>query len=108
MEGMDFLKSSILGGTRFGKFEEAIEKVKKLKTISDKMGCTQAQLALAWVLKNENVSVMLIGASKIEQLEENVKSLEVLPKLTVEVMEEIEKILNNKPAPVPDCRTWNN
>lgn len=109
------LNSAAMKGTIEGvlidnnaKLDEVNDICKKLKVVSDRLGCTLPQLSLAWVLKNDNVSVMLLGASKLPQLEENLKCLEILPKLTDEVMEEIEKILNNKPAPAPDCRTWNN
>lgn len=104
---METANAGVLNG-RFGKLEYVNDICKKLKVIGDRLGCSLAQLCLAWVLKNDNVNVMLIGASKVSQLEENIKCLEVLPKLTDEVMNEIETILNNKPSPVPDCRTWNN
>ncbi|MFT4770085.1 MAG: aryl-alcohol dehydrogenase-like predicted oxidoreductase [Cryomorphaceae bacterium] len=52
---------------------------------------------MAWCLKNENVSTVILGASKASQLEENLKAAEVKSKLTPEVMEEIEVILDNKP-----------
>ncbi|MCJ1397217.1 hypothetical protein MMC11_000409 [Xylographa trunciseda] len=74
--------------------------VKALKPIADKVGCDQAALAMAWVLKNPNVSSAITGASKPEQIYKTVKSLEVVPKLTPEIMSEIEKILDNKPAPL--------
>lgn len=104
---MEEANKSVING-RFGKMEYINDVCKKLKVVSDRLGCTLPQLCLAWCLKNNNVSVMLLGASKMTQLEENIKCLEILPKLTDEVMEELEKILNNKPAPAPDCRTWNN
>jgi len=63
------------------------------------MGGNVTQLSLAWCIKNENVSTVILGATKVAQIEDNVKALELLPKLTPEVMEEIEKILDNKPAP---------
>lgn len=104
---MEEANKGVING-RFGKMEYINDVCKKLKVVSDRLGCTLPQLCLAWCLKNNNVSVMLLGASKMTQLEENIKCLEILPKLTDEVMEELEKILNNKPAPAPDCRTWNN
>ena len=70
------------------------------KPIADKVGCDQAALAMAWVLKNPNVSSAITGASKPEQIYKTVKSLEVVPKLTPEIMSEIEEILGNKPAPL--------
>jgi aryl-alcohol dehydrogenase-like predicted oxidoreductase len=54
-------------------------------------------LALSWCLKNENVSTVILGASKTNQLTENFKALEGKERLTPEVMEQIEKILSNKP-----------
>ena len=74
-----------------------IEQVKKLTTIAEKLGGTVGNLALAWVLKNPHVSVAILGATKASQIRENVKCLELYPKLTDEVMEEIEQVLGNKP-----------
>lgn len=60
---------------------------------------TVAALALAWVAKNPNTSTVILGASKPEQLVENLKALEVLPTLTPEIMDKIEKILKSAPEP---------
>ncbi|EOD47634.1 aldo keto reductase [Neofusicoccum parvum] len=78
-----------------------IEKVKKLTTIAEKLGGTPTQLALAWAAKNPNVSTVILGATKVEQIHDNCKALKLLDKLTPEIMEEIEKILDNKPTPKP-------
>ncbi|KAG9565904.1 Aldo/keto reductase, partial [Aureobasidium melanogenum] len=75
-----------------------IEKVRKLTTIAEKLGGTVTQLSLAWAAKNPNVSTVILGATKVEQLEDNFRALKLLDKLTPELMEEIEKILDNKPA----------
>ena len=83
---------------------QKIEKVKRLTSIAGELDCTMAQLALAWCLKNPNVSAVITGASKPEQVVENMKALEVAPKLTEPVMERIEKILDNKPEPESDYR----
>jgi aryl-alcohol dehydrogenase-like predicted oxidoreductase len=56
-----------------------------------------AQLALAWAAKNPNVSTVILGATKPQQVHDNCAALKLLPKLTPEVMEEIESILGNKP-----------
>ncbi|RFU34281.1 hypothetical protein B7463_g2093, partial [Scytalidium lignicola] len=77
-----------------------IEKVKTLTTIAERLGGTVASLALAWVIKNPHVSVAILGATKVSQIQENVKCLDLLPKLTDEVIKEIEEVLGNKP-PVP-------
>jgi voltage-dependent potassium channel beta subunit len=74
-----------------------IEIVKKLEPVAKELGGTLAQLAMAWVLKNPNVSTAITGATKVEQLTETLKALEIVPKLTPEVMAQIDEILNNKP-----------
>ena len=66
--------------------------------------CTMAQLALAWVAKvNPYTSTVILGATKPEQVIQNVGAINVLPKLTPEIMEKIEKVLDNKPAPIVSC-----
>jgi len=75
-----------------------VNKLTVCKPIADKIGCDQAALAMAWVLKNPNVSSAITGASKPEQVYKSVKSLEYIPKLTDEIMKEIDDILKNKPA----------
>jgi aryl-alcohol dehydrogenase-like predicted oxidoreductase len=52
---------------------------------------------LAWVAKNPNTSTVILGASKPEQITENLKAIEVIPKLTPEVLHKIERILGNEP-----------
>ncbi|TPX63943.1 hypothetical protein SpCBS45565_g06284 [Spizellomyces sp. 'palustris'] len=79
-----------------------IAKVQRLEPIAKKLDCTLAQLALAWCAKNPNVSTVITGASRPEQVVENVKALEVLPKLTPEILDEIEKILDNEPKAAVD------
>ena len=58
---------------------------------------TVSALALAWVAKNPNTSTVILGASRPEQITENLKAIEVIPKLTPAVMQKIEKILANEP-----------
>lgn len=70
-----------------------IEKVKGLTPIAADLGCTMSQMALAWCLKNPNVSSVITGASRVEQLQENLGALEVVPKLTSDVLERIENAL---------------
>jgi aryl-alcohol dehydrogenase-like predicted oxidoreductase len=74
-----------------------IEKVKKLTKIAEKLDASTAQLALAWAAKNPNVSTVILGATKPQQVHDNCAALKLLPKLTPELMEEIESILDNKP-----------
>jgi voltage-dependent potassium channel beta subunit len=74
-----------------------IAKVKDLEPFAKELGCTMAQLALAWARKNENVSTVITGATRPEQVEENMRSLEFLPALTGDVMGRIDAILKNRP-----------
>lgn len=79
-----------------------IEKVKKLTQVAEKLGGTVTQLSLAWAAKNPHVSTVILGATKVEQIEDNCKALQLIPKLTKEVMDEIEGILENKPNQAAD------
>lgn len=78
-----------------------IEKVRKLTKIAERLGGTATHLALAWAAKNPNVSTVILGATKVEQIQDNVKAIALLDKLTPEVMEEIEGVLDNTPKPTP-------
>ena len=82
---------------------QRIETVEKLRPLAGDLGASLAQLALAWTLKNPNVSTAITGASRPEQVEENMKALDMLPKLTPEVMEQIDEVFGTRPeAP----RNW--
>ncbi|OGO26808.1 MAG: alcohol dehydrogenase, partial [Chloroflexi bacterium RBG_16_52_11] len=81
-----------------------IEIVKQLVPLAQELGCTLAQLAIAWCLKNPNVSTVITGASKPEQVTENIKALDVVGQLSDDVMNRIEAVLGNKPEPEPDNR----
>ncbi len=81
-----------------------IEKVKQLGTISRGLECTLSQLAIAWCLKNSDVSTVITGASKREQLTENLGAFDVVDRLTDEVLAQIEEILDNRPEPPSDYR----
>nr|WP_290729964.1 aldo/keto reductase [Halobacteriovorax sp. JY17] len=76
----------------------------ELQDLAVKRGISLAQLSLAWCLKNPNVSSVILGASRLEQLEDNLKSLDVLHLLDTELMEEIEVITNNRPEPHIDWK----
>jgi voltage-dependent potassium channel beta subunit len=84
--------------------EAKIEKVRRLRAVAVELGMTPAQLALAWCLKNPNVSSVITGASRPEQVGENMKAVEAAERLTAEIMEGLEQILGNAPAPDPDFR----
>lgn len=77
---------------------DKLQKIKQLVPITQELGCSMAQLALAWCLKNPNVSTVMTGASRVEQVHENMKALDVAAKLTPEVMQRIEDALANKPV----------
>jgi aryl-alcohol dehydrogenase-like predicted oxidoreductase len=80
------------------KREGQIEIVKKLSEYAEeKFGCSTAQLALAWCLKNSNVSTILLGATKPEQMEENLGCIAVATKMNHNHLAEIDLILGNKP-----------
>ncbi|HET6528643.1 MAG TPA: aldo/keto reductase [Balneolaceae bacterium] len=101
MENYDWLRQKLLETER-GK--EKLRKVQKLSKIADDLGIPMPQFALAWCLKNPNVSTVITGASKAEQVRQNMKAIEVVDKLTPEVMEQVEEVLDNKPKPEPDYR----
>jgi voltage-dependent potassium channel beta subunit len=81
---------------------ERIKKVDQLRTVASKLGISTSELALAWCLKNPNVSTVILGASKAEQLKENLKALGSVSKLTPDVIETIEGIVQTKPAQPQD------
>ena len=72
--------------------DSKMEKVKKLYLLCEKIGVPMNQLAIAWCLKNKNVSTVILGASKLDQLKSNLKSLEVYGSLNEDVMKELDKI----------------
>ena len=69
-----------------------LEQVKQLEPIAKELGCTMAQLAIAWCLKNPHVSTVITGASRVSQVHENFKALDVVPKLTADVMAKIDSL----------------
>jgi voltage-dependent potassium channel beta subunit len=77
---------------------QKLAKVRALEPIARELGCTLAQLALAWILKNPNVSTVITGASRPEQVRENMGAADVVDRLTPEVMEQIESVLGNRPV----------
>lgn len=77
--------------------ESNLNKIRQLTSFAKEIGMSVANLAIAWCIKNENVSSAILGASKTTQLQENLKSAELKENLTPEVMTKIEEILDNKP-----------
>ena len=93
LANMDWLKKEALGEDG----QKNIEKAKQLTKLANELSTNLPRLALAWCLKNKNVSTVITGASKVEQLKDNLQALEVVEKLSEDVMLKIETILNNKP-----------
>jgi len=73
---------------------DALAKVERLRPIADRLGCTMAQLALAWCTKHPMVSTVITGASKPSQVAENFAALDVIPLITDEVKQEIENAVS--------------
>ena len=86
LEGFDWLKEKWV-------MEEKIKKVKKLSDLATRSGVSTASLSIAWTIKNPNVSTAILGATKKAQLIDNLKALDVVEKLTPDIMEKIEMIM---------------
>lgn len=76
---------------------EKIAVAKEITQIAQELGTSAAKLSIAWCLRNPNVSTVILGASKVTQLEETLNSAEIVPLITEEISQRIEKVLNNKP-----------
>uniref|UniRef100_A0A672V4R3 Voltage-gated potassium channel subunit beta-1 n=1 Tax=Strigops habroptila TaxID=2489341 RepID=A0A672V4R3_STRHB len=101
LKGYQWLKDKIL--SEEGRRQQA--KLKELQAIAERLGCTLPQLAIAWCLRNEGVSSVLLGASNADQLMENIGAIQVLPKLSSSIVHEIDSILGNKPYSKKDYRS---
>jgi len=80
---------------------ENLKIASQINQLAQELNTTLPKLAIAWCAQNPNVSTVILGATRLEQLEETIESLDALPLLTKEVNERIEIILNNKPATTP-------
>ncbi|KAL8177118.1 UNVERIFIED_CONTAM: Voltage-gated potassium channel subunit beta-3, partial [Gekko kuhli] len=100
MKGYQWLKEKLQ--SEDGKKQQA--KVKELHPIAERLGCTVAQLAIAWCLRSEGVSSVLLGVSSTDQLIENLGSIQVLTQLTPQVVQEIDALLGNKPNTKKESR----
>ena len=94
IKGLEWLKENSIT-------KERLTKVKKLSYLADKLKVSLAQMSIAWCLKNKDVNTVILGASKISQLKENLKAIEVCESLSDDIMIDIEKILQTEP-PMPD------
>ena len=91
LEGFDWLKDAVLA-------QDKVTRVRELTAYAKGLGLSIATLSLAWTIKNPNVTTTILGATKSEQLVENLKSLEVLPHLTPDVLQRIDDIMQTKPV----------
>jgi len=101
MDQYSWLKESLLDSEE-GK--SRLHKVGKLADLADDVGISMPNLALAWCLKNKDVSTVITGASKPEQVRQNMEAIDKIDLLTPDVMESIEEILDNKPEQPKDFR----
>ena len=92
LKGFEWLRSQLTD-------RDAIDKIRKLQVIAGGLGVTMAQMAIAWCLKNPNVSTVITGASRVEQVRENMRAMDALPKLTPEVMVRIEEVIGKLEMP---------
>lgn len=90
LEGLEWLKDRTLAADR-------MEKATALQELANSLDVPLAKLSIAWCLKNPNVSTVILGASKVPQLQENLKVLDVVPLLTEEVIAKIEAVVQTKP-----------
>src|SRR6185437_4156433 len=91
LEGFGWLKDRLM-------VDDKIKKAKKLSELAAKLGVTTAALSIAWCIKNPHVTTAILGATKKQQLLDNLKALEAVEKLTPDVLEKIEKIMQTKPV----------
>ena len=91
LEEMSWLKDKVMA-------DDKIKKIKQLSALSNELGVTTASLSIAWCIKNPHVTTAILGATKKAQLMDNLKSIEVMEKLTPEVLEKIENIMQTIPV----------
>ena len=90
VEGLEWLKEKNLT-------EDKLAKISLLNELSNDLGMSLPVMSIAWCLKNQNVSTVILGASKMSQLKENMKSIDALNKLDEKAIKQIEEILQNQP-----------
>jgi len=88
LDGLEWLKEQLTDAQK-------IARVKALQPLAEQMGATLAQFSLAWCLQNPYVSTVMTGASRIEQVHENMKAIEFVDRYTPDLMAEIERILDD-------------
>lgn len=93
LPGYEWLRENLLSEKGQGN----LEKVRQLHPLAQELGISLTHLSLAWCLKNPNVSTVILGASRLSQLEDNLGALDALPKLDDGVMQRIDEIMGNRP-----------
>ena len=88
LQGYDWLRQAVTDSNKNNV-------VAKLGGVADELGCTLRRLAIAWILKNPNVSTVITGASRVEQITENMKARNVAAKITPEIKQRIEEIVGD-------------
>lgn len=91
LEGFEWLKDRTITDDR-------VARIKELQLIANELDTTLATLSIAWCISNPNVTTAILGATKEAQLLENLKALEVYPRLTSDIKERIDIIMNTKPV----------
>ena len=86
LKGYEWLKKHMIDSERG---QARMDKVRNLKPIADELGVSLSKMAIAWCLLNPNVSTVILGASKVDQLKENLEALEVVPLLTEDVQRKL-------------------
>uniref|UniRef100_A0A8C7RK98 NADP-dependent oxidoreductase domain-containing protein n=1 Tax=Oncorhynchus mykiss TaxID=8022 RepID=A0A8C7RK98_ONCMY len=79
--------------------QKQLAKIKELHPLADRMNCTLSQLAIAWCLRSERVSCVLLGITNTDQLQENLGCIRVLSQLSPQTVAEMDALLGNKPRP---------
>lgn len=100
LPGYEWLRERLVGETARAR----LPKVRALAPLAQELGCSLAQLAIAWCAVHPRVSTVITGASRAEQVSENMKAMAVVPLLTPEILARVEDVLDNRPAPEPDHR----
>jgi len=91
LEGYEWLKDRMM-------VEDKLARVRKLETVAKELDASLATLSIAWCISNPNVTTAILGATKDKQLTENLKALEVYPKITQEAKDKIDEIMGTKPG----------
>ena len=91
LQGFDWLKERWM-------VEDKLNRVRTLNDLAVELNTSLATLSIAWTISNPNVTTAILGATKKEQLIENLKALEVLPKLTPEILQRMDDIMQTKPV----------